>query len=138
MAVGQLIPGLPNSSYQNCPQCLKVAFDLGITTHSFHLRSTLFSCTLFAFSVSSTDKDSNGTIDHEELEKYLRDQQVRVPEKEVDALYHYCDVDGKEGIQFNEFIVLLCMVYLLMDPASSNQNVTIAKLTLIHSLLHMQ
>lgn len=66
------------------------------------------------------DKDSNGTIDHEELKKCLSDLQVQVPEKEIDALYHYCDVDENEGIQFNEFIILLCLVYLLMEPANQN------------------
>ena len=86
---------------------------------------------IFNYSLSFTDKDSNGTIDHEELKKCLTDLQVHVSETE-DVLYYYCDVDGKEGIQFNEFIVLLCLTYLLMEPASANQNVSITKLIAVH------
>lgn len=70
------------------------------------------------------DKDSNETIDHEELKKCLSDLQVHIPDNEIDALYQYCDVDGNEGIQFNEFIVLLCLVYLLIQPATPNHNVS--------------
>ena len=32
-------------------------------------------------------------------------------------------MDEKEGIQFNEFIVLLCLLYLLIDSSSSSDNV---------------
>lgn len=44
-------------------------------------------------------------------------------EKEIKALYHYCDIDGKERIQFNAFIVLLGLIYLMMEPPAANQNV---------------
>ncbi|XP_068664558.1 probable calcium-binding protein CML22 [Aristolochia californica] len=60
------------------------------------------------------DEDSNGTIDHKELNKCLDTLKIHLTEKEIDDLYHSCDVDGNEGIQYNEFIVLLCIIYLLV------------------------
>ncbi|XP_028102126.1 probable calcium-binding protein CML22 [Camellia sinensis] len=65
------------------------------------------------------DEDSNGTIDLEELKKCLQKLQLHLTEKEIDDLFHSCDVDGSEGIQFKEFIVLLCLIYLLMDHLNS-------------------
>ncbi|KAL7251231.1 hypothetical protein ACSBR1_013124 [Camellia fascicularis] len=65
------------------------------------------------------DEDSNGTIDLEELKKCLQKLQLHLTEKEIDDLFHSCDVDGSEGIQFEEFIVLLCLIYLLMDHSNS-------------------
>ncbi|CAI9771173.1 unnamed protein product [Fraxinus pennsylvanica] len=65
------------------------------------------------------DEDSNGTIDHEELKKCLQKLQFRVREEEIDDLFYYCDMNENEGIQFNEFIVLLCLIYLLKDCSSS-------------------
>ncbi|KAL7251229.1 hypothetical protein ACSBR1_013123 [Camellia fascicularis] len=65
------------------------------------------------------DEDSNGTIDLEELKKCLQKLQLHLTEKEIDDLVHSCDVDGSEGIQFKEFIVLLCLMYLLMDHSNS-------------------
>ncbi|KAF5950582.1 hypothetical protein HYC85_012575 [Camellia sinensis] len=50
------------------------------------------------------DEDSNGTIDLEELKKCLQKLQLHLTEKEIDDLFHSCDVDGSEGIQFKEFI----------------------------------
>ncbi|KAF5950584.1 hypothetical protein HYC85_012577 [Camellia sinensis] len=65
------------------------------------------------------DEDSNGTIDLEELKKCLQKLQLHLTKKEIDDLFHSCDVDGSEGIQFKEFIVLLCLIYLLMDHSNS-------------------
>lgn len=66
------------------------------------------------------DEDSNGTIDREELKKCLQKLQLHLTEEEVEDLFYSCDIDGSEGIQFNEFIVLLCLIYLLKEPSSSN------------------
>ncbi|XP_024028865.1 probable calcium-binding protein CML22 isoform X2 [Morus notabilis] len=67
------------------------------------------------------DEDSNGAIDRVELKNSLQQLQLQLSEEEVDDLFHSCDIDGSEGIQFNEFIVLLCLIYLLKDqPLSSN------------------
>ncbi|PON63730.1 Parvalbumin [Parasponia andersonii] len=67
------------------------------------------------------DEDSNGLIDREELKKCLQELQLRLTEEEIEDLFHSCDMDGSEGIQFNEFIVLLCLIYLLKDQPSSSQ-----------------
>ncbi|XP_057957916.1 probable calcium-binding protein CML22 isoform X2 [Malania oleifera] len=66
------------------------------------------------------DEDSNGTIDCEELKKCLHKLQLHLTEKDIDDLFHSCDMDESEGIQFNEFIVLLCLIYLLVEPSSSH------------------
>lgn len=73
------------------------------------------------------DEDSNGTMDHEELKKCLRMLQIQLPEKDIDRLYHYCDMDENKGIQYHEFIVLLCFAYLLAGPDSATNNVSINK-----------
>ncbi|KAF8394110.1 hypothetical protein HHK36_020315 [Tetracentron sinense] len=65
------------------------------------------------------DEDSNGTIDREELKKCLQNLQLHLTEKQMEDLFHSCDVNGNEGIQFNEFIVLLCLIYLLMEPSAT-------------------
>ncbi|KAJ0034713.1 hypothetical protein Pint_25414 [Pistacia integerrima] len=65
------------------------------------------------------DEDSNGIIDREELKKCLEKLQLSLKEQEIDELFDFCDIDGSEGIQFNEFIVLLCLIYLLVIPSSS-------------------
>ncbi|XP_047096393.1 probable calcium-binding protein CML22 isoform X1 [Lolium rigidum] len=62
------------------------------------------------------DGDSNGSIDNEELRRCLRQLQVQMSEKEVDDVHRYCDIDNREGIQFQEFVVLLCLMYLLFGP----------------------
>jgi calcium-binding protein CML len=67
------------------------------------------------------DEDSNGTIDHEELHKCLEKLQIRLTEQEIEDLFDSCDMNGREGIQFHEFIVLLCLMYLLVDPNTSPQ-----------------
>ncbi|KAG2726526.1 hypothetical protein I3760_01G116900 [Carya illinoinensis] len=66
------------------------------------------------------DEDSSGTIDRDELNKCLQKLQLHLMEEEVEDLFHSCDIDGSEGIQFNEFIVLLCLIYLLKGPSSSH------------------
>ncbi|XVF65148.1 hypothetical protein PTKIN_Ptkin09bG0223300 [Pterospermum kingtungense] len=68
------------------------------------------------------DEDSNGAIDREELSKCLEKLQLRLTKEEVEDLFRSCDIDGSEGIQFNEFIVLLCLIYLLMKRSSSPDN----------------
>ncbi|KAF8402094.1 hypothetical protein HHK36_013046 [Tetracentron sinense] len=69
-----------------------------------------------------TDEDSNGTVDYEELKKCLQNLQLHLTEKEMEDLFHSCDMNENEGIQFNEFIVLLCLIYLLMEPSATPHN----------------
>ncbi|XP_021911342.1 probable calcium-binding protein CML22, partial [Carica papaya] len=66
------------------------------------------------------DEDGNEIIDREELKKCLEKLQLHLTEEEVEVLFDSCDFDGNQGIQFNEFIVLLCLIYLLLKPSSSS------------------
>ncbi|KAK4266529.1 hypothetical protein QN277_027431 [Acacia crassicarpa] len=68
------------------------------------------------------DEDSNGSIDYNELKKCFEQLQVHLPEEEIKDLFHYCDIDRSKGIQFNEFIVLLCLIYLLEEHSSSDSD----------------
>ncbi|XP_078158628.1 putative calcium-binding protein CML22 isoform X2 [Carex rostrata] len=66
------------------------------------------------------DEDGNGTIDHEEMKKCFDKMQIQLSEKDMHSLYHYCDIDGNKGIQYPEFIVLLCLTYLLTVSSAAN------------------
>ncbi|XP_044498196.1 probable calcium-binding protein CML22 isoform X2 [Mangifera indica] len=66
------------------------------------------------------DEDSSGVIDRDELKKCLEKLNLHKEEKEIDELFNSCDIDGSKGIQFTEFIVFLCLIYLLMIPSSSS------------------
>ncbi|ESW12750.1 hypothetical protein PHAVU_008G139100 [Phaseolus vulgaris] len=68
------------------------------------------------------DEDSNGSIEPNELKKFLEHLDLHLKEKEIETLFEYCDIDGSKGIQFNEFIVLLCLIHLLEEPSSSNNS----------------
>ncbi|KAI3971391.1 hypothetical protein MKW92_043753 [Papaver armeniacum] len=61
-----------------------------------------------------------GTIDHEELKKCLNKLQLHLTEREIEDLFQACDVDGIEGIQLNEFVVLLCLLYLPKDSSDNS------------------
>lgn len=74
--------------------------------------------------LSYTDADSNGTIDHKELKNCFQKLNLQLKEEEIDDLFGYCDMDGIDGIQLNEFIIILCLVYLLLDPSTSSHSVT--------------
>ncbi|KAL6840976.1 hypothetical protein ACP4OV_029236 [Aristida adscensionis] len=65
------------------------------------------------FDQYATDEDSNGTIDNEELRSCLNKLQIQMSEEEIDNVHRYCDIDSRKGIQFQEFVVLLCLMYLL-------------------------
>ncbi|KAK8579024.1 hypothetical protein V6N13_142259 [Hibiscus sabdariffa] len=67
------------------------------------------------------DEDSNGALDHEELKKCLHKLGVCFTEEEIDDLFKACDVNEDMGIKFNEFVVLLCLVYLLKDNATESE-----------------
>ncbi|KAJ9173903.1 hypothetical protein P3X46_016993 [Hevea brasiliensis] len=65
------------------------------------------------------DEDSNNTIDQEELRKCFQKLGVSFTEEEINDLFEACDINGDMGMKFNEFIVLLCLVYLLKhDPTA--------------------
>ncbi|XP_043700652.1 probable calcium-binding protein CML21 [Telopea speciosissima] len=65
------------------------------------------------------DEDSNGTIDPEELKHCFHKLEISFTEEEISDLFEACDINENMGMKFNEFIVLLCLVYLLKeDPAA--------------------
>ncbi|KAK7293251.1 hypothetical protein RJT34_16114 [Clitoria ternatea] len=68
------------------------------------------------------DEDSNGSIEPNELERFLEHLQLHLPEQEIENLFQFCDIDGSKGIQFNEFIVLLCLIHLLTEPSPSDNS----------------
>ncbi|KAL9232769.1 hypothetical protein vseg_007839 [Gypsophila vaccaria] len=68
------------------------------------------------------DEDHNGFLDQEELQKCLKDLPSNLTTKDFDDIFNSCDVDGNGLIQFHEFIVFLCLIYLLARPSSSHSN----------------
>ncbi|KAJ4975436.1 hypothetical protein NE237_000542 [Protea cynaroides] len=65
------------------------------------------------------DEDSNGTIEPEELRHCFDKLEISFTEEEICDLFEACDIGENMGMKFNEFIVLLCLVYLLKeDPAA--------------------
>lgn len=69
------------------------------------------------------DKDSNGTIDLDELKSCFQELNVSLTYEQIKELYHECDMDENKGIDFKEFIVLLAFVHLLedrSDPATKS------------------
>lgn len=59
------------------------------------------------------DEDGNGSIDPEELKRCFHKLEINFTDEEVDDLFEECDINEDMRINFNEFIVLLCLVYLL-------------------------
>jgi calcium-binding protein CML len=67
----------------------------------------------------TTDEDSNGAIDQEELKKCFKKLEITFSEEEINDLFQACDINEDMGMKFNEFIVLLCVVYLLKDDPAA-------------------
>ncbi|XP_009137599.1 probable calcium-binding protein CML21 [Brassica rapa] len=67
------------------------------------------------------DEDSNGSIDHSELKNCFRKLEILFEEEEINDLFQACDINEDMEIAFTEFIVLLCLVYLLKDDSSTLQ-----------------
>ncbi|KAK2639974.1 hypothetical protein Ddye_027769 [Dipteronia dyeriana] len=67
------------------------------------------------------DEDSNGAIDHEELKKCFQKLEINFTEEEINDLFEACDINEDLGMKFNEFIVLLCLVYLFKDDPTALQ-----------------
>lgn len=73
---------------------------------------------LIFFIFSLLDEDSNGAIDPEELKHCFHKLEISATEEEISDLFKACDINESMGINFSEFIVLLCLVYLLKEPAT--------------------
>lgn len=65
------------------------------------------------------DEDSNGAIDPEELKHCFRKLEISFSEEEISELFEACDINEDMGMKFNEFIVLLCLVYLLKEDPTA-------------------
>ena len=65
--------------------------------------------------------DGNGAIDPQELKQCFRKLEISFSDEEINDLFEACDINDDMGMKFNEFIVLLCLVYLLKnDPAAEH------------------
>ncbi|KAG9143921.1 hypothetical protein Leryth_016130 [Lithospermum erythrorhizon] len=64
------------------------------------------------------DVDKNGAIDPQELKHCFRKLEITFTDEEINDLFKACDINDDRVIKFNEFIVLLCLVYLLKDDIS--------------------
>lgn len=65
------------------------------------------------------DEDASGAIDPGELRSCFRELKVNFTEEEIDDLFEACDINYGMAIKFNEFIVLLCLVYLLKEDPTA-------------------
>ncbi|PSR95243.1 Calcium-binding protein [Actinidia chinensis var. chinensis] len=65
------------------------------------------------------DEDANGAIDPEELKRCFHKLEINFTEEEIDDLFEACDINEDLGMKFNEFIVLLCLVYLLKEDPTA-------------------
>ncbi|KAF4347621.1 hypothetical protein F8388_024384 [Cannabis sativa] len=74
-------------------------------------------------------EDSNGAIDEEEMKKCFHKLGISFTEEDMDDFFKACDFNEDKGIKFNEFIVLLCLVYLLKEDQAT-LHILILKLTI--------
>ncbi|KAL2455333.1 putative calcium-binding protein CML21 [Forsythia ovata] len=70
------------------------------------------------------DEDGNGAIDPQELKNCFHKLEIDFTEEEIDDLFEACDINEDMGMNFNEFIVLLCLVYLLKDDPSAQHAIS--------------
>ncbi|KAJ9562875.1 hypothetical protein OSB04_008035 [Centaurea solstitialis] len=67
------------------------------------------------------DEDKSGSIDRKELNHCFRKLEIDSTDEEINDLFKECDINDDMEISFNEFVVLLCLVYLLKkDPVSAH------------------
>ncbi|KAM7492814.1 hypothetical protein LguiA_035735 [Lonicera macranthoides] len=65
------------------------------------------------------DEDGNGAIDPQELKHCFHKLEITFMEEDINDLFKACDIHDAMGMKFNEFIVLLCLVYLLKDDPTA-------------------
>ncbi|KAJ0751426.1 putative EF-hand domain-containing protein [Helianthus annuus] len=66
--------------------------------------------------------DKSGAIDLKELKHCFEKLQVKFTNEEINEIFKTCDLNDDMGISFNEFIVLLCLVYLLKEDHHDTQS----------------
>lgn len=102
-----------------CAEEYSLTWDNGDNHLGFYLFSCSHSCVKVWFSFSFADEDSNGEIDKEELKHCFQKLEISFTEEEICDLFEACDINEDMGMKFNEFIVFLCLIYLLNEPAVS-------------------
>ncbi|XP_057765369.1 probable calcium-binding protein CML21 [Salvia miltiorrhiza] len=68
------------------------------------------------------DEDGNGVIDSQELKHCFEKLEISFTDEEINDLFEACDIKEVKGIKFNEFIVLLCLVYFLKEDPAAQQD----------------
>ncbi|KAL6543032.1 putative calcium-binding protein cml21 [Orobanche hederae] len=68
------------------------------------------------------DEDGNGTIDPQELKHCFCKLELNFTDEEIDDLFAACDINEDMRMKFNEFIVLLCLVYLLKEDQTNQHS----------------
>ncbi|XP_042005361.1 probable calcium-binding protein CML21 [Salvia splendens] len=68
------------------------------------------------------DEDGNGVIDQQELKHCFEKLEISFTDEEINDLFDACDISDAKGIKFNEFIVLLCLVYFLREDPAAHQS----------------
>ncbi|CAI9760349.1 unnamed protein product [Fraxinus pennsylvanica] len=66
------------------------------------------------------DEDGSGAIDPQELKHCFLELEINSTDEEINDLFEACDINEDRGMNFNEFIVLLCLVYLLKDDPTAS------------------
>lgn len=70
------------------------------------------------------DEDSNGAIDQEELRHCFDKLEISFTQEDINELFEACDINNDKGVEFKEFIVLLCLVCLLKDDPTALHTVS--------------
>ncbi|KAM0040363.1 putative EF-hand domain-containing protein [Helianthus debilis subsp. tardiflorus] len=68
------------------------------------------------------DEDKSGSIDPKELNHCFRKLEIDCTDEEINDLFEECDINKDMGIAYKEFIVLLCLVYLLKKDSVSTHS----------------
>ncbi|KAL9230068.1 hypothetical protein vseg_005461 [Gypsophila vaccaria] len=66
------------------------------------------------------DEDKNGVIDRNELSHCFHKLEVAFTDEEINDLFSACGINEDVGMKFNEFIVLLCVLYLLHEDQTAS------------------
>lgn len=74
------------------------------------------------------DEDGNGAIDPQELKHCFNKLEINFSDEEINDLFEACDINEDMSIKFNEFIVLLCLVFLLKKDPKAEQSVSSVRL----------
>ncbi|CAH1450976.1 unnamed protein product [Lactuca virosa] len=67
------------------------------------------------------DEDKSGSIDPKELNHCFRELKIDFTDEEIKDIFEECDINDDMGINFKEFIVILCLVYLLKKDRSNSR-----------------